>query len=175
MRVNKLPSPARLREIFDYDSETGLLTWRYRPDSPNWWNAKYAGTVAGTINARGYRKVYVDYIPYPAHRLVWAIYHGTEPVHCIDHINGNCSDNRIENLRDVPHKTNMRNMRLYSSNSTGVVGVSWSKALSKWQAHITVDGRTTVIGTFDSFDQAVEARRRASQLNGYHKNHGRAA
>jgi hypothetical protein len=45
-----------------------------------------------------------------AHRLVWFVVHGKFPDGDIDHINGNRSDNRIENLRDVTRRANLQNV-----------------------------------------------------------------
>jgi len=46
---------------------------------------------------------------YSAHRMAWAIYYGKWPELEIDHINGDRSDNRIKNLRDVLHIVNVNN------------------------------------------------------------------
>lgn len=46
---------------------------------------------------------------WPAHRLIWKIHTGRDPVGLIDHINGVRYDNRIENLRDVPIHVNNLN------------------------------------------------------------------
>jgi hypothetical protein len=57
----------------------------------------------------GYRTVNIMGLNYLAHRVVWSIVHGANPLHVIDHINGNRGDNRPGNLRDVTHAENMRN------------------------------------------------------------------
>ena len=43
----------------------------------------------------------------------------------------------------------------------GFPGVHWSKAARKWRARISVGGNRISLGRYDSFDDAVEARRRA--------------
>ena len=83
------------------------------------------------------------------------------------------ADNRLVNLRDVDQRTNLRNQRLSRANSSGVTGVSWSLVRKKWYAYITVDGLMKNLGHFVSLPVAVEARKTAERLYGFHPNHGR--
>jgi len=103
-----------------------------------------------------------------AHRVAWALHYGEWPKHEIDHINGNKRDNRIQNLRDVPHLLNQRNRGLRADNTSGADGVSWMKA-GFWR--VTVAGK--YLGIFKDFEAAVAARKSAEQAHGYHVNHGR--
>lgn len=96
--------------------------------------------------------------------------HGVDPDD-IDHINGDPSDNRLENLRNVSHEVNGRNLARRKNNTSGVTGVS--RHGSKWVARICPSRRTIYIGIFDSFDDAVAARRAAEVKYGYHPNRGR--
>jgi len=128
-------TPERLRQLLDYDPETGKLTWKARDSSqftrsyglcgPRHqaavWSAKNAGREAFTYtNEHGYRKGKVDRQVYAAHRVAWAIYYGEWPKQIIDHINGEKSDNRITNLRDVSNSVNMRNTRRHRELGTNV-------------------------------------------------------
>lgn len=164
-------SVAYVRDRLSYDPETGVFMFRFNPDMPNCYNNRFAGKEAGCFR-RGYRVIRLGYKLYPAHRLAWAIYYGEWPTHTIDHINGIRSDNRIANLRDVPHKTNMRNMRMKSCNTSGVTGVTWKTHDSKWVAQIKVDGRNIYLGRYTDFDEAVRARSLAERRYGFHENHG---
>lgn len=91
----------------------------------------------------------------------------------IDHINGVKSDNRISNLRDVPHDENQRNRCAPKCNSSGVVGVCRDKETGKWQSYISRDGERFNLGRFNDSDAAVAARKSAERLYGFHENHGR--
>lgn len=51
--------------------------------------------------------------------------------------------------------------RPYSSNTSGVRGVSFEKASSKWAAYITVRGKRRFLGRFADYDDAVFARKQA--------------
>lgn len=132
-----------------------------------------AGARSGSPDGSGYITVFIDGRRYKAHRLVWLMHFGSFPAGDIDHINGARDDNRIENLRMVEHVENMRNQKLRSTNTSGVVGVTWQKKHKNWRANITVNYVTVSLGTFGARADAEKARLNAEVLYGFHKNHGR--
>lgn len=69
-------------------------------------------------------------------------------VNCIDHINQNKIDNRIENLRSVTKSQNAMNIK-------NVKGYSYCNREKKYIAMIMVNYKTKQLGSFDS---AIEAR-----------------
>jgi hypothetical protein len=146
-----------LREILDYDPETGEFRWKWRDDRAKSWNVKWAGTVAGTL-CHGYIRVTVDYRFRKAHRLAWLYVYGAWPANQIDHINNDRADNRITNLREATNQENNRNVGLRKTNSTGITGVSWHKRLQKYQAHIMVDKKSIYLGLFPTLEAAAAAR-----------------
>lgn len=73
----------------------------------------------------------------------------------IDHIDGNTLNNKKENLRIVDHKQNIRNM--HKNKIRGIKQVP----SGKFQAVITVDYKTIYLGTFNTYELAVEVRRKA--------------
>ena len=175
-----LPSPELLRKLLRYEPDTGKLFWRERDrelfetnKSFSIWNKRNANRETGTINAHGYVLVRVSGSSYPAHRVAWAIYHGKWPKNDIDHINGNRTDNRICNLRDVTRSENMKNAKMRSDNTSGYMGISWFKARKKWHPQIKHNGKLIHLGFFDSLDEAIAARKDAEVRYGYHPNHGR--
>lgn len=166
-------TPEYLRERLSYDPETGRLFWLDHEAMPRKWRTRYVGNEAfKTPTVAGYRQGAIDGIMLAAHRVVWAICNGEWPTNDIDHINGVRSDNRIANLRDVPHRTNQRNMRRHRSNTSGVVGVNYHKRDKAFRAFIEIDGRSLHLGNFKSFDEAVAARKAAETHYGFHRNHG---
>lgn len=144
---------ARLRELLHYDNETGLFTWRI-----TLCNRAINGNVAGYKNGRGYWHIGFDGKVYSAHRLAWLYVYGEFPKNDIDHINGDKTDNRIANLRDVETSINCQNRRkARTGNKSGVLGASWHKRFGKWSAKIRVDGKSIHIGYFDTPEEAGRA------------------
>lgn len=77
----------------------------------------------------------------------------------IDHINRDRLDNRKCNLRFITQRENTWNSNLRSDNKTGTAGVS--KVGNKWVSRIVACGKGYYLGTFDTVEQAVDARRKA--------------
>jgi len=101
-------------DLFDYDPETGLLTWKVRRS-----NRVAIGQVAGAkqINHsdKAYRRHYLHVRlaqgTFLVHRIIWEIMTGT-PVPAglqIDHIDNDGTNNRWANLRLGSRSQNMGN------------------------------------------------------------------
>jgi hypothetical protein len=147
----------RLKELFAYDPDTGILT---RLVSTN--RMAKAGTDAGTSDGAGYLRISIDRRRYRAHRLAWLYVHGEFPSAEIDHINRVRSDNRLLNLRAATKSENQQNTTTKVNNISGVKGVHWSKCAKKWQAEICVDGRSTYLGVYANLEAATAAYLTAS-------------
>ena len=160
------PDIDRLKELLSYDPCTGELSWRVQRGKCR------AGTVITCRNGAGYIVARVDNVLLRAHRIAWAVTNGEWPIHEIDHINGDPSDNRIENLRQANRIQNMHNIKMPVTNKSGLKGVSWHSAANKWQAHIRSDGKNYYLGLFDSKDAAhlayVEASKKLHGVFGRH-------
>ncbi|MDU7405670.1 MAG: HNH endonuclease [Citrobacter portucalensis] len=132
------------------------------------------GSVAGGLNDQGYRIINFGDYSYRAHRIVWEMHNGPIPEGMsVDHLNHVRDDNRIENLRLVSHRQNMMNMAKSKANTSGVTGVHWFKSRNKWVAKITVKGKSKTLGYFSDFQCAVNCRKKAEKLYGFHENHGK--
>lgn len=149
---------ARLQELLSYDPETGVFAWKKRTGRCS------AGAIAGCQDDRGYVVLSIDGKRYYAHRLAWLYSTGQFPSKNIDHINGEKFDNRIKNLRDVNTQTNLQNLKkaMVTNKSTGILGVR--KLRGKFLAQITIEGKETHLGTFNSVEDAhavyLQAKRR---------------
>jgi hypothetical protein len=75
-----------------------------------------------------------------------------------DHINRNKLDNRKYNLRVVNKAGNQRNHKVFSTNTSGVNGVSWNKAMQKWETYIWVNNIKKKLGYFKDIKKAYSVR-----------------
>ena len=152
-------SVERIRDLLDYCPVTGNFTWKVSRTR----GAK-AGSRAGCRDDKGYIRISIDGVKRKAHRLAYAIHHGTMPPRGIqvDHIDGNPANNRIENLRLATDAENQRNRQnLGRHNSSGSTGVCWDIRAQKWRAGIMVNRRQIHLGYFTNKQSAIAARRLA--------------
>ena len=87
-----------------------------------------------TKTEHGYMRVCLAAGHMFVHRIVWYAFNGEVPEGIdIDHINGERSDNRIENLRLATRKENALNRKRANSNSvSGVRGVYFHRSSGCW-------------------------------------------
>lgn len=142
-----------VRELLEYSPETGSFQWKERPARSS-WNATWPGKTAGSLDSKGYLRFQVAGQMHKAHRLAWLYVHGKWPAGEIDHIDGNRSNNAIANLRVATPRQNQQN-KTAKVNASGFRGVS--KRGRKWRALVTINGRRTHVGIFDTPEAASAA------------------
>jgi hypothetical protein len=168
-------TPEDARRFLHYDPKTGRFWWkirsydtfkgdaftRYRCGKA--WNQKHAGKRALTADSegRGYLVGSINSTNAYAHRVAWMHYYG-EPVPdglFVDHVNGDTSDNRIENLRLVTPLQSQFNRAPSRSSKAGFKGVSFDKSSKKrpWFATIAREGERKLIGYFATPEDAAAA------------------
>ncbi|MEO1028252.1 MAG: HNH endonuclease [Pseudomonadota bacterium] len=153
-----LPSQKRLLELFDYDEDAGNLIARTSLGN------RRAGQICGHETEKGYLKLRIDRIAYKAHRLIFKMAYGREPIGFIDHIDGNRSNNRLENLREATPWENTLNRLAPPTSNTGHMGVSWDKDTRRYNACISVGNRNVHLGRFEKLCCAVAARKHAFDI-----------
>jgi hypothetical protein len=166
---------AIIQSSLGYEPSTGLFVWQERPLSQfltenhyKIWHSRFVGKPAFTTKAKGgYLSGRINSKTMMAHNVAWIWVYGAYPVHRLDHINRDRSDNRIENLRDVPHSENMKNAGISSANTSGRTGVSFNAAAGKWIASIKVDGVQRHLGRFSEIEPAIHARISAERKFGF--------
>jgi hypothetical protein len=106
IEIKPLPSVERLRQLFNYNPDTGKLTRKIRKKGKG---ARVGVEPGHRMAAAGRRTISIDNGQYYAARVIWKIYYGIEPICLIDHINRDSGDDRIINLRDISPKINCNN------------------------------------------------------------------
>ncbi|MDB6454707.1 HNH endonuclease [Falsirhodobacter sp. 20TX0035] len=175
MAAKELPSPEVLRQLLDYNPDTGRFVWKRRGIewftvgrfSAEWsmekWNTRYAGQEAfASVDNLGYRQGTVQYVKLRAHRVAWAMHFGVWPTGVIDHINGDETDNRICNLRQASTSENGMNRGAQINSTSGVKGVCFDKNRGKWMASICRGSKRTNLGRFETMEAAQAAYNRAA-------------
>jgi len=141
-----------LHELFKYDD--GLIWTKVTKYNPH-----LLDTFAGNLHAAsGYYRVRIDGMLYRLHRIVWVYHNGDIPSgKFVDHIDGDKSNNRIENLRLANYSQNQHNRKLCSTNTSGVKGVYWDKKKKKWRGRLEAMGKKIHVGYFDTLEEAEAA------------------
>jgi len=137
-----------LKEQLHYNPDTGLFTWLMDRGG-----SARKGSIAGHTSKIGYRYILLKKKNHKEHRLAWLYVYGVWPDQ-IDHVNHVKYDNRIDNLRSVSTMENNRNASVGVRNTSGIAGVSWYKATSKWAAQIGGNGKRKHLGYFDEIGRA---------------------
>ncbi|MDV5822285.1 HNH endonuclease signature motif containing protein [Sphingobium naphthae] len=174
-------TPELCRQLLRYEPETGKLFWRPRgieffqkgrmqKRAHSAWNAQNANKEAFTSLSQGYKQGSILDVRLRAHRVIFAIVYGRVP-ECVDHINGDKCDNRIDNLREVTHELNMKNVIKPTRDREIEPGVYFCQTRKKWRARANVRCSSKTLGTFDSYEDAVAKRRDFARQNGYTERH----
>ena len=158
MRYKPLPPLEELKEFLDYNPDTGIFIWKKQVAQ----NIK-VGQEAGAMNSNGYIQIRFKNSPYLAHRLAYYMYYGIHPLEkLVDHIDGDKTNNKIDNLRLATNPQNsMNRVNLNRNNTSGVIGVCCHKRFKKWQAQIIVNKVYKYLGSFTNKEEAIKARREA--------------
>jgi hypothetical protein len=145
--------------LLHYDPETGVFTWLVKRS-----RTALPGVVAGCLSTHGYWRIKINQRYWLAHRLVHLYMTGTFPEFEIDHIDRDPLNNRWSNLREATRSENLANMGMSKLNTSGAKGVHWSKLERKWKARISFNNKVICLGTFESFELAVEFRQLAADM-----------
>jgi len=147
------PSSERIRDLFNYDPDTGVLTWKM---ASSVYGERFVGKVAGSTNREGYRTVKIDRCKYQVSWVVWIYVTGKEPENEIDHKNLNRGDDRFDNLRESTRSQNCSNKSVFfKKNRYGFRGVK--KNWNKFSAVICVDQKEHCLGVYDTPEDAARA------------------
>jgi hypothetical protein len=148
-----------LLENFRYDETTGNLYWKVK--------RSYTTDLSKPICAKdryGYivvcTKLSGKVKNYGVHRLIWMMVYGFTPKN-IDHIDGNRTNNKILNLRDVTHQQNMMNRKKRADSKSAYKGIY--KVKNSWIAEIWFEKKRHYLGSFKSEHDAGLAYQEAAK------------
>lgn len=145
-----------VRSLLEYAPELGGSCLRWKKVLHG---GARVGAMAGCKDGEGYWLIKVNRSIYKAHRLVWAIVKGEDPIVQIDHVCGIEAGNSIGNLRKAPNNEadNAQNTKLRITNTSGYRGVTRRKNEDKWVAQIKKNGVKIWLGTFSTPEEAYDA------------------
>lgn len=184
--TTEVVTQAQLKSVLKYDSNTGTFSWIVARQRVN------IESNAGCVSPKGYTLIRIDGRSYFAHRLVWLYHFGGFPKEQVDHIDGNRSNNKLENLRECSNADNAKNQKKMSNNTSGFTGVTFNKVKKKsgkineyWSANWNTETNKRAVKHFSvckyGFNRAKELAIdfRAKQINtlislgiGYTLRHG---
>lgn len=106
-----------IKSRFNYDPDTGSLTWKVRPEPKfSRFNGLSSGKEVGKTGVKGgyaYKSVVMEVfgrkMNLSVSRICWLCKTGEWPTNTIDHKDRNTINNRWSNLRDVTQRENNRN------------------------------------------------------------------
>ena len=149
---------AKIREwlsrTFTIDLEAGDIVWRVPPHNHPRLRGTSAGSTMRTHSGKQYVVIKRDRL---ALRRSWLIYlwaTGRWPVECIDHINGDSLDDRIQNLRAATVTENAWNHKRRARRIQLPMGVRLT-ASGRFQARISCNRKQYHLGAFDTVDEAA--------------------
>ncbi len=135
----------------------GALYWKTRGKGRN------VGDKAGKKVANDRTVITFQGRRYYSYRLIWLYHKGFYPSKYLDHIDGNHTNDLIENLRECTLSENQQNRKINKNNSSGYTGVT--KKRNKWLARINVNGKHHGLGVYDTPEQAHDAYLEAKKIH----------
>ena len=141
-----------LKDNLRYDSDTGNLLWTTpRTSGPKGKNG------AGYENGNGYSRLKIYFkgksFYYLNHRVVWFLNYGYVP-DVLDHIDGDSSNNRVENLRPATQGLNLRNRVVGGKCKFKGVSIHHQK---KYKCSASKGGKQHYLGMFETQEGAARA------------------
>lgn len=160
----------RLKFFVHYDPKTGVMR---RIKLINCGKVKSCNRIYNNISGDGYLNAWIENSSYLVHRLTFLYMTGVFPKDEVDHINGNRTDNRWKNLRQVTRQENTKNTKRRITNSSGLPGVYFVSKSSPHEPKWTVEINGEYLGFVNSFFEACCIRKSAERNHKFHINHGR--
>lgn len=140
--------------------EDGKLFWK----NPSKYKPELINKEAGSLHKSGYRNIKINNKSYREHRIIFLYFNKYLPK-CLDHIDRNKSNNKIENLREATKQQNSFNSNINKNNTSGFKGVDFHKPSNKWRARIHLNNKLTHLGMFSNPILAAYAYDKVALIN----------
>lgn len=105
MKRDYLITQSLLKQLLDYNPDTGELTWKYRDrkffnnvSSYRSWNKRYSNKKAGGLDKRGGITLKIFDKSMSAPRVIYMLYYGVVPNSPVTYKNNDKLDLRLENI-----------------------------------------------------------------------------
>ncbi len=166
-----------IQRLLSYEPDTGKLIWKTAVGGGNRGKRIRAESEAGCVrrtkpDSGYYISTSIKGVRYYATHLIWVLVYGKWPEKTIDHINGDGTDNRLENLREATLSQQQWNQKRSKTSTNGFKGVAKSGKVWKW--HVKVENRMQ--WSKQSWDTAEEAFadrcKRLAEFHGDFANNG---
>ena len=153
--------------MFEY--KDGVLYWKVSTAQ-----CVEIGNAVGGTNGRKnpYLRTKINNQRYLVHRIIFLMWHGYMP-EIVDHIDGNISNNKIDNLRPANRCENRHNASKNKNNTSNCKNVFYHKNRNVWMVRVMANKKIIHCGTFKDFELAELVAHEARNL--YHGQFARHA
>ena len=144
----------QLHKTFTIDVEQGKFFWKNVSKHHKNLNGFEAGYAQKT-HSKVYWVISINGKKHKRSRLMFLYVNDRFPSPCVDHINGNSLDDKIQNLREASLLENAWNHKKRKRRIDLPMGVR-SMANGKFQARISCQGKQLHLGVFDNPEEAKQ-------------------
>lgn len=144
--MTKIDAMKELLNYVTYSKRFGIFRWKIYVGG-----RCRVGEKAGGIDWGGYDVICFKGQRIKVHRLLWFMVHEELP-EILDHIDGDKSNNRIENLRASNITLNSRNRKEHRAGNP--LGVSFRKDNQKWVAQCWNGKKKIYLGQYSTMEEA---------------------
>ena len=157
----------RIRERIAYNKSTGLFMYLKPSNSATkgWWG--------GSISLQGYCRLYFEGRIIQAHSIAWLLTYGIIPKGLeVDHIDGDKTNNKIDNLRLATRSQNLYNRPNSRGNTSICKGVSLHKKTGLWRVRLNVNKKELSFGYYKDYELAeLVAQEATAKYHGEFSSH----
>lgn len=154
MTVTAQDALAWMRESFDVFPSDGKLVWKCPPHNHPDLLGIEAGCVRPNRNGKKYCHIKKNRVGLKRGRLIFLWVHGHWPEPCVDHIDGDSTNDRISNLREATVLQNAWNHKTRARRIALPMGVRRINGSGRYEARIAQNKRMLHLGSFETPQEA---------------------